>query len=101
MENDAAVYVTITAMAVVTCATRVGGLWLMDRFTPSQFVSACLSHLPGTLLISIVSPLLLGGKPADWAASGVTILIMTRTGNLLFALASGVIAVAFVRSLAP
>ncbi|MBT5873532.1 MAG: AzlD domain-containing protein [Candidatus Latescibacteria bacterium] len=99
MENELTVTITIIAMAVATYATRAGGLWLLERFTPTPFVSACLSHLPGTLLISIAAPLVTDGGPAEWTAAFVTILIMGRTSNLLAAMTAGVMTVALLRTI--
>ncbi len=90
MPNETTVMVTIIAMAAATYVTRAGGLWLMRRMTPSPFIAACLSHLPGTLPIAIVAPLLFKGSPAEFAAAGVTALVMANTGNLLITLIAGV-----------
>lgn len=98
MENELTVTMTIIAMSIVTYATRAGGLWFLERFTPTPFVSACLSHLPGTLLIAIAAPLVAAGGPAEWTAGLVTILIMGRTSNLLAAMTAGVITVALLRT---
>lgn len=81
---------TILGMTAVTYATRLGGLWLMSRVTPSRFTAACLEHLPGAMLIAIVAPLVLDGHTADLTAVAVTVLVMAKTGNLLMTLGAGV-----------
>lgn len=51
MQNDA--MVVIAAIALVTYATRAGGLWFVSRFKPSPRVGKGLAHLPGAVLISL------------------------------------------------
>ena len=97
MPNDPAVLLTIVAMALVTYLTRAGGFWLMRRTSPSPFLTACLNHLPGALLIAIIVPLLLKGGYAEWIAAGVTVLTMSSTGSLLLTLAAGVGAIWLIR----
>lgn len=85
--------VTIVGMAVVTYATRAGGLWLMDRVTPSRRVSAWLRHIPGAVLVALIAPTVVSGGPAEALATGATVLAAWRTGNLLLAMVVGVVCV--------
>jgi uncharacterized membrane protein len=81
---------TILAMAVVTYATRAGGLWLMRFVTPSPRVEAWLRHIPGAVLISLIAPTVIaGGLAATLGALG-TALVAARTKNLLLAIIVGV-----------
>ncbi|MEA2576384.1 MAG: hypothetical protein QOH93_3682 [Chloroflexia bacterium] len=91
--------VTIIAMGLVTYATRVGGLWLMGRVTPSRRLEAWLQHIPGAVLISLVTPLALSNGPADALAAGVTGLVTARTHNLLLSIGAGVAAAWVLRQL--
>jgi cytochrome c biogenesis protein CcdA len=43
----------ILGMAVVTYATRAGGLWIVQRFTLSEKVKIWSEYIPGTVLVSI------------------------------------------------
>src|SRR5207253_6148952 len=88
---------TILGMALVTYATRAGGLWFMDRVAASPRIDAWLHHIPGAVLISIVVPVALVGGPAEWIASAATALVAARTRNLLLAMAVGVAAVWLLR----
>ena len=90
MQIDPVSLATILAMALVTYATRVGGLWLMGRVAPSPRVEAWLLNIPGAVLVSIVTPLALSNGPADALAAGLTGLVVARTHNLLLSIGTGV-----------
>jgi uncharacterized membrane protein len=99
MRIDPVTLATILAMALVTYATRVGGLWLMGRVASSPRVEAWLLNIPGTVLVSIVTPLAVSNGPADALAAGITGLVAARTHNLLLAIALGVGAAWVLRQL--
>lgn len=90
MRIDLQVLLTILGMALVTYATRAGGLWLMGRMTLSRRVEAWLSYIPGSVLIAIIAPGILTGGPAEWIAAIGTTLVAIRTGQLLPAIFVGV-----------
>lgn len=93
------VLLTILGMAVVTYATRAGGLWLMGRVTPWPAMAAWLRHIPGAVLIAIVAPTVFSSGPAEALAAAATALVAARTGNVLLAMAGGVAAVLGLRAL--
>lgn len=99
MQIDPLSLATISSMALVTYATRAGGLWLMGRVTPSRRVEAWLRNIPGAVLVSIVTPLALTNGPADALAAAVTALVTARTRNLLLAIIVGVAAAWVLRQL--
>jgi uncharacterized membrane protein len=84
------VVVTILGMAVVTYRTRASGLWLVGRMGPSPRLNAALRHLPGAVLVALVSPIVLGNGPSGMLAALATVLVTARTGNFLSALGVGV-----------
>ena len=84
------VVATIAAMMVVTVLTKWGGLWLLSRVEVSDRVQAGIDVLPGAIVIALLGPELADGGPPEWAAAGLTLLVMWRTGNILFALIAGV-----------
>lgn len=90
MGIDGRVALAILGMAVVTYATRVGGLWLMTRLPPAPLVEAWLRHVPGAVLAAIVAPAALAAGAAGVAATLGAILVMRRTGSLPAAMAAGV-----------
>ena len=91
--------VTIFGMALATYATRAGGLWLIGRVPPTPRVERWLRYIPGAVLVAIVVPdsLAIGfvGVPAALAVGAV----MMRTGNLVLAIAAGVIIVFGLRQI--
>lgn len=93
------VVATILGMALITYATRAGGLWLMGRIQPTPRLERWLSSLPGAILAALVAPAALAAGPAEALAATLTALIAARTGSLLAALFGGVIAVYVLRQL--
>ncbi len=99
MQIDPLTTLTVLGMAIVTYLTRVGGLVLMGHVTPSPRVQVWLQHLPGALLVSIITPAVLARGSTDVAATIVTAVVAARTGNVLLATASGVASIWLVRGL--
>ncbi len=87
----------ILGMALVTYATRAGGLWLIGRVAPTPRVETWLRALPGAIIVSLVAPVALGGGPAETLATLVTAAVAARTGGVLPALIAGVAAVWLLR----
>jgi uncharacterized membrane protein len=90
---------TILGMALVTYATRASGLWLMGRVRPSPRVEKWLRHIPGTVLISIVAPIVAASGPAELLAVLATVVVGVRTGNVLLTMLIGVGVVWAMRNL--
>lgn len=95
---DPVVVGVVLAMAAVTFVTKVGGLWLLSRFEVSDRLESGISVLPGAIVIAILGPELAEGGPAEWAAAGLTLVVMWRTGNILLALVAGVVGVVLFRA---
>ena len=90
---------TILGMALVTYATRAGGLWLMGRVRPSPRVEKWLRYIPDAVLISIVAPIVAASGPAELLAVLATVVVGVRTGNVLLTMLIGVGVVWAVRNL--
>jgi|SRR5438270_12007507 len=88
--------VTIVGMAVVTYGTRSGGMWLMRFTSPSARTERWLQHIPGCVLAAIIAPAVVAHGVAGVVAMVITGAVSLRTGNLLLAMASGVITVYLV-----
>ena len=80
----------ILGMALVTYATRAGGLWLMGRVQPSPRVEAWLRHVPGAVLAAIIAPIAFSGGIREALALLVTAIVAVRSGNMLLAMVIGV-----------
>ena len=89
----------ILGMAVVTYATRAGGLWLANRLTMSKRVENGMRHMPGAVLSALIAPSLLTGRATEPVAALVTVLVVLRTGSLLVAMLAGIAVVGSTRFL--
>ncbi len=99
MQTNPWVLLTIFGMALLTYCTRAGGLWLMNRVTLSGRLKAWISTLPGTILVAIVAPTVLGTGLAEAGAAIATVLVAIRTRNLLLSVIIGVAVVIGLRLL--
>lgn len=90
---------TILGMALVTYATRAGGLWLMGRITPTPRVERWLRHLPGAILAAIVAPAVLAAGAAETGAAALAAAVAARTGSPIGAMVAGTVAVYGLRQL--
>lgn len=89
-ELDAIVVAVVFGMAVVTYATKAGGLWLLGRVDLDERTEAALEVLPGAILVSIVAPELAAGGLAEWTAALVAGVAAWRTENLLVSLIAAI-----------
>jgi uncharacterized membrane protein len=96
---DPLTLLTIVLMAVVTYATRAGGLWLAARISLSGRAEAWLGHIPGAILVSIVAPTVLAGGWPETLAAVAVVLVAVRTGSLLASMGSGVAVALVLRTL--
>ncbi|MEA5388677.1 AzlD domain-containing protein [Haloarculaceae archaeon H-GB11] len=96
---DPLVVGVVLAMAVVTYATKAGGLWLLGRVEPSERAEAGLDALPGAVVVAILAPELVGSGPPGWLGAAVVALVTHRTGSVLLAMVTGVGSVVLLRGL--
>jgi uncharacterized membrane protein len=73
-------------MAIITTLSRVGGYWLSDRFALSHRTEAAFTLIPGTLLTALVAPAVVNEGVNGAIATGLAILLMRKTGNLIVTL---------------
>ena len=97
MMFDPATVLAIAAMAVVTWATRVAGLWLVRVFTIEGRNAAALDAVPAAVLMSVIAPMVFMTGPAETLAAGVTLFAAFRL-PLMAAVAIGVGAVVLLRA---
>jgi len=90
VEIEAASLLTILGMALVTYATRAGGLWLMGRISLSPRLQAGLRHIPAAVLTALIAPTALAQGSAETVATIATILVAARTKNVLLGMLTGV-----------
>ncbi|WP_049926199.1 AzlD family protein [Halopiger goleimassiliensis] len=91
------VVATILGMALVTYATKAGGLWLIGRIDGSLRLERALEILPGVLVVSILAAEVLEGGPPEWTSAAVVAVVVWRTERLVLGLLAGVLTVLVLR----
>jgi uncharacterized membrane protein len=91
----------ILLMGLATYATRAGGLWLIQRMTPSPFLKAWIAHVPGAVFAALCAPMVLKAGPAGWVSAAVALLVARRSGNVFLAMVAGVVAIVLLRAILP
>lgn len=97
MGEEALVWSAILAMAFVTWLTRVGGFWLMRLVPEGGFIRRALDHLPGALVVAILSPIALEGGWAPTVCIAAAVLIGRAGASALIAVFGSVAVVALIR----
>lgn len=89
--------IIVLIMAVVTLATRWGGVFVMS-FVPISFrVQQFISAMSGSVLVAILTPLAIEGDISARLALLTTALIMLALKKPLPAIAGGILVAALVR----
>ncbi|MFT0859781.1 AzlD family protein [Ancylobacter sp. G4_0304] len=96
--SSADALLVIFAMALVTYATRAGGIWLVGFMPMSPRLEAFLRYLAGSVLVALVVPATVRGGAAAFVAVGVTLLAMAVVRRGLVAMALGILAAALYRA---
>ncbi|MDR6873380.1 putative membrane protein [Bosea sp. BE125] len=88
----------IIGMAIVTYATRIGGLFFADKlqFKGKAKAKAAFDEIPAAVLVSVIAPVVLTTGPAETIAALITILAARRL-PLIAIVIVGVIAVVVLR----
>ena len=91
--------VLITALlAVVTFSIRFLGVALGQRLPESGPWVRALSALPGSLIVSLVAVMLVGGGPDDWIGAAAALSIALATRSLPLTMVVGIATVWMFRS---
>ncbi|PSC05100.1 hypothetical protein SLNSH_09740 [Alsobacter soli] len=98
MKVDAVTLAAILAMAAVTYATRVAGLFLVGRLQLAGRAKAAFDAIPAAVLIAVIAPSMLASGAAETLATVVTAAAATRL-PLLAVVAVGVASVVALRAL--
>jgi len=89
--------IIILVMAVVTLATRWGGVFVMS-FVPIGFrVQQFISAMSGSVLVAILTPLAIEGDTSARLALLTTAIIMLVLKKPLPAIAGGILVAAIIR----
>ena len=82
-------FILMGICALLTYGLRLGGLLLAEKLPQAGRTRRMLDILPGTILISFVTPPILEGGPLAWGAGIVTAIIALATKRILLAVTVG------------
>jgi len=88
----------VAAMAAAVVLCRLGGYWLIGRFTIGPRLRKMLNALPGAVIASTIAPILVTGGVCAWLALALAALTMIVVRNDFAALAAGVVVAAVARA---
>lgn len=89
--------IIILIMAIVTLATRWGGVFVMS-FVPINYrVQQFITAMSGSVLVAVLAPLAIEGDNGARLALLTTAIIMVMVKKPLPAIAAGILAAALVR----
>ena len=89
MVDDVSGTTAVMLMALVTLATRLGGVWIMSKVAMTPRVEAFLKAMAASVFISIVVPSTLSASPRIWLAVAAAMAAMAVMRNLLAAMLIG------------
>ncbi|OLS64417.1 AzlD family protein [Pseudomonas putida] len=91
--------ILVLIMAVVTLATRWGGVFVMS-FVPINYrVQQFIGAMSGSVLVAVLTPLAVSGDNGARVALASTAVVMLLVKKPLPAIAAGIIAAAVFRHL--
>ncbi|WLH10994.1 AzlD domain-containing protein [Pseudomonas hefeiensis] len=94
---DHGTLIIILIMAIVTLATRWGGVFVMS-FVPINYrVQQFITAMSGSVLVAVLAPLAIEGDNGARLALLTTAIIMVIVKKPLPAIAAGILAAALVR----
>ena len=83
-------WLVILGLAVATFTIRLSGVLLGERLPTTGPWARGLQALPGCLIVSLVTVLLLCGGPAEWIAGCVALGVAIVTRNLPVTMVAGI-----------
>lgn len=89
--------VVVLVMALVTLATRWGGVWVMSFVPIGARVRQFISAMSGSVLVALLAPLAWQGDAGARVALATTAVTMLLVKKPLPAIAAGIVAAALCR----
>ena len=89
--------ILVLIMAVVTLATRWGGVFVMSFVPINHRVQQFIGAMSGSVLVAVLTPLAVSGDNAARAALASTAVVMLLVKKPLPAIAAGILAAALLR----
>jgi len=87
----------VTVMALVTLATRWGGVFVMSFVPIGHRVRRFIEAMSGSVLVALLAPLALHGDGGARLALATTAVVMLVTKKPLPSIAAGILAAAVFR----
>jgi len=84
-------------MALVTLATRWGGVWIMSFVPFNNRIKAFIQGMSGSVLMAILAPVALTGDKGAQMALLTTAIVMLVSKRPLIAITFGIVVAALVR----
>jgi len=97
MTLDPITVAAIIAMALVTYATRIAGIFIGHRLVLTGRAKAAFDAIPPAVLVAVIAPVALATGPAESLAALITGVAATRL-PLLATIAIGVASVVALRA---
>lgn len=92
-------FVIILIMAVVTLATRWGGVFIMSLVPIGYRVERFIHAMSGSVLVALLAPLAVTGDHGARLALLTTAVMMLTLKKPLIAIAGGILVAAFFRQM--
>lgn len=99
MVDAVAAIIAVIVLALVTMATRVGGVWVMSFVTITPRIEAFLKYMSVSVLISIVAATTWAAAPRIWLGVGAAALVMIVSRSAVSAMLAGTALAALSRHL--
>lgn len=95
--SDAGAVIVIIVMALVTLATRWGGVYVMSFVPLNGKIKNFIQAMSGSVLVAIIAPTAATGDRGAQMALLTTAILMLALKRPLIAIAGGILVSAFVR----
>lgn len=91
-------WAVILALAAATLAVRLSGYFLGSRLPAQGAWARGLQALPGCLILSLVTYLLMQGGPPEWLAGTAALAVALISRSLPLTMAAGIAAICLIRA---
>jgi uncharacterized membrane protein len=99
ISDDVRIGLVIGLAALATYTLRAGGLLLSEKLPDKGGFKRFLDALPGTILLSLVTPGILAFGKIGLLAAAATAICAYRTGNLFLSMLIGMFVIVIHRNL--
>lgn len=89
--------IVVLVMALVTLATRLGGVFIMSLLPINERVRRFIRAMSGSVLVALLAPIALNGDTGARVALAVTALMMLWLKKPLPAITAGILVAALIR----